>query len=104
MASMEEGAENYGVEVDGLQVVGQQSTLHSHHVPPKVTNYCPFTYLPTYQYFFRQFPSLAGVSPSLPLVLVAHFTLYPPIGVGSIYKHIFICNAFLTTQHVPYLS
>ncbi len=32
---MEERAKNYGVEVDGLQVVGQQSALHSHHVPPK---------------------------------------------------------------------
>jgi hypothetical protein len=27
----------------------------------------------------------------------------PTIGVGSIYMHIFICNVFLTTQHVPHL-
>ncbi len=46
MASMEERAENYGVEVDWLQVVGQQSALHSHHVPPKDTNLLP-VYLPT---------------------------------------------------------
>ncbi len=29
---------------------------------------------------------------------------YPPIGVGSIYMHIFIYNVFLTTQHVPHLA
>jgi hypothetical protein len=56
MTSMEERAENYGVEVDGLQVVGQQSALHSYHVPPKKkTNVLPVylpTVEPTYQYFF----------------------------------------------------
>ncbi len=58
MPSVEERAENYGVEVDGLQVVGQQSALHSHHVPPKETNILP-VYLPStvpiYQYFFQHF-------------------------------------------------
>jgi hypothetical protein len=55
---MEERAENYGVEVDGLQVVGQQSALHSHHVPPKKPNLLPVylsSTVPIYQYFFQQF-------------------------------------------------
>ncbi len=55
------------------------------------------------------FASSAGASPYIPLVLVAHFKghrygyLLPPIGVGSIYMHIFICIVFLTTQHVSYI-
>jgi hypothetical protein len=46
---------------------------------------------------------LGGHSPCIPLVLLAHFRGHryppPPIGVGSIYMHIFICNVFLTTQY-----
>jgi hypothetical protein len=34
VTGVEEGAEDDGVEVDGLQEVGEEGTLYTQHIPP----------------------------------------------------------------------
>jgi hypothetical protein len=75
---MEERAENYGVEVDGLQVVGQQSALHSHHVPPKETNLLP-VYLPAYlPVFLSTISEFSGRKPFSSISVSGTFYPLPP--------------------------